>query len=82
MAQIRKRISKREKFCCKKFAEEAKALRAPVGGGMLYPLGFRPHGQFQLDEDGTWNINGCCGGGCYVVSDMKFCPFRGAELKP
>jgi hypothetical protein len=37
--------------------------------------------QFERDEDGkTWNVNGCCGGGCFVVMGMKFCPYCGTEL--
>lgn len=70
------------KFCCKRFAKEAGRYQAPVGGGLLYPPQLRPDAQFVPDEDGkTWNINGCCGGGCYVVTEMKFCPFCGAVLK-
>jgi len=29
-----------------------------------------------------WNVEGCCGGGCYVLSDIKFCPFCGTKLEP
>ena len=29
-----------------------------------------------------WQVNGCCGGGCYVLQDIKFCPFCGAALAP
>jgi len=65
--------------CCERFAKEAGSLQAPVGGG-LYPYEMRPGSQFERDKDGTWNINGCCGGGCYVVTEMKFCPFCGADL--
>lgn len=35
--------------------------------------------QFERFEDGTWDISGCCGGGCYVVRDMKFCPYCGTK---
>jgi hypothetical protein len=73
--------TRKPKFCCDKFAEEAGALKAPAGGGWMYPPEVRPSAQFECsEEDGTWNINGCCGGGCYVVSDMKFCPFCGTKL--
>jgi hypothetical protein len=30
--------------------------------------------------DGAFAINGCCGGGCYVISGIKFCPFCGEKL--
>lgn len=25
-------------------------------------------------------INGCCGGGCYVITGINFCPFCGINL--
>lgn len=25
-------------------------------------------------------VIGCCGGGCYVLSDLKFCPFCGVPI--
>jgi len=38
-------------------------------------------GAFEfLKEDNTWAINGCCGGGCFVLTDMKFCPFCGKKV--
>jgi hypothetical protein len=69
------------KFCCDKFAEQAGAMQAMAGGGWLYPPEMRPNAQFEPDNDGqSWNINGCCGGGCYVVTEMKFCPYCGTAL--
>lgn len=68
------------KFCCEKFARDATEIGAPVGAGMLYPPDMRPTGQFEEQDDGTWSINGCCGGGCYVVSEMRFCPYCGTKL--
>lgn len=65
--------------CCERFAKEAGRLQSPVGGGLLYPYEMRRGSQFDRDDDGTWNIAGCCGG-CYVVTEMKFCPFCGADL--
>jgi hypothetical protein len=67
------------KYCCEAFDKEAGEYQAPVGGG-LYPPSMKPSAQFERDDDGTWNINGCCGGGCYVVTAMKFCPFCGADV--
>jgi len=67
--------------CCKEFAEQAGALQTPVGGGSLYPAEMRPSAQFEKSEDGkSWDINGCCGGGCSVVSGMLFCPYCGTKL--
>lgn len=34
----------------------------------------------EMDDDKDWNINGCCGGGCYILSDIEFCPFCGFAL--
>jgi len=67
-------------FCCDRFAAEAGAHKAFAGGGFMYPDLMRPSAQFHRDDDGSWNVNGCCGGGCYVVTDMRFCPFCGASL--
>lgn len=67
-------------FCCDRFAHEAGHLQALAGGGFAYPPGMRPSAQFQRDSDGTWNVNGCCGGGCYVITEMRFCPFCGSKL--
>jgi hypothetical protein len=68
------------KFCCDEFAKQAGELQVPVGGGFLYPPGCMPDAQFEPMDDGTWAINGCCGGGCFVVSDMKFCPYCGQPV--
>lgn len=55
--------------CCKLFAEHANP--APNNR------------KFEKDADtGDWNVYGCCGGGCFVVQGMKFCPFCGAKLTP
>lgn len=67
-------------FCCERFAKEAGEYQAPVGGG-FYPSSLRPDAQFEKSDDGTWSINGCCGGGCFVVTEMKFCPFCGINLR-
>lgn len=31
--------------------------------------------------DDGYAINGCCGGGCYVISGILYCPFCGKVLK-
>jgi len=67
--------------CCKNFAEQAGQLLPPVGGGALYPASARPVAQFERLKDGTWGINGCCGGGCFVVTEMRFCPYCGANVE-
>jgi hypothetical protein len=54
-------------YCCNSFARQADRRDNADGG-------------FELLDDGTWGINGCCGGGCYVVAEMKFCPFCGAGV--
>jgi hypothetical protein len=69
------------KDCCANFAVKAQHLDTPIGGTGLYS-GPKPNGQFEKQEDGTWAINGCCGCGCFVVTQMKFRPFCGSELVP
>lgn len=67
-------------YCCERFAEEAGRMTSVSPLAMGYPKQMRPSAQFERDEDGNWNINGCCGGGCYVVTEMRFCPFCGTKL--
>lgn len=33
----------------------------------------------ELLDDG-YAINGCCGGGCYVIHQITHCPFCGEKL--
>lgn len=69
------------KFCCDEFAQEAGGVKAFAGGGFMYPAAMRPSAQIEPDSDGeTWNVNGCCGGGCYVLEKLRFCPFCGTAL--
>jgi hypothetical protein len=56
-------------YCCPQFREDAERVGHKLS-------------QFEQGEDGDWNINGCCGGGCFVVSGMKFCPYCGSALNP
>lgn len=70
------------KFCCDRFAEESGRIQAMEGEVFVYPPGMTKIVQFEPDYDGeTWNINGCCGGNCFVVTEMRFCPFCGAKLE-
>ncbi len=34
----------------------------------------------ELTNDLGWCVNGCCGGGCFVLAEVKFCPYCGAKL--
>jgi len=67
-------------FCCEALAKEVGEHKAFAGGGSAYPAALHPTGQIEQAEDGSWNVNGCCGGGCYVLSKIKFCPFCGTAL--
>ncbi len=73
-------MDKQFAYCCEDFAKQAMKLGGMAGGGLMYPAGMQPNSQFEPQGDGTWAINGCCGGGCYVVNDMRFCPYCGAKL--
>ena len=65
------------KPCCD---ELARATGIYKGYAHLNPPSMRPDGQIEQDEDKRWHVNGCCGGGCYVLRDIKFCPFCGTKL--
>ncbi|MHA2274020.1 MAG: hypothetical protein ACXACI_19425 [Candidatus Hodarchaeales archaeon] len=49
-------------YCCKEFAEFADRDEYE-------------NGAFVRMSEGQYSVNGCCGGGCFVVS-----PFCGADL--
>ena len=66
-------------FCCEALAKEANGHEAFAGGG-LYPKDMQPTGQIEQSNDGSWHVNGCCGGGCYVLQDIHYCPFCGTKL--
>lgn len=31
-------------------------------------------------NNGSWDVPGCCGGGCYILTDIKYCPWCGKSL--
>jgi hypothetical protein len=68
------------KLCCDALAKEVREHRAFAGGGLYDGTLREPTGQIEQLEDGTWAVNGCCGGGCFVLEGLKFCPFCGAAL--
>lgn len=51
--------------CCKEF-EDSSTYNDEV---------FEP----PIEYSDGWQINGCCGH-CYVVTDIKYCPFCGTKL--
>jgi len=55
-------------YCCNRFREEIKEYKNPDG-----------HFEQDYDNNKTWNVLGCCGE-CYVITEMKFCPFCGSSL--
>lgn len=59
---------KTRKLCCKEFDEA-------IEKGKIE--------QFKDGECGKpeWNIPGCCGGGCFVLIDIKHCPWCGYKLR-
>ena len=32
------------------------------------------------EHEGKFAVNGCCGGGCYVIRGIEFCPFCGVRI--
>lgn len=66
--------------CCAEFAKQAE-LQAFVGGGSLYPQSAHPVAQIEPSEEtGLWDVNGCCGGGCFVLNNLKYCPWCGKDI--
>lgn len=56
------------KYCCEKFAAKVERFQFED----VAPL---------TEEEAPWAINGCCGGGCYVVTGMRYCPYCGTKLQ-
>lgn len=66
-------------FCCKQFKKQSK-LKALSGGGIGYK-GFTPESQIEYDkEKDVFHVKGCCGGGCFVLVNLIFCPWCGKKL--
>jgi len=63
-----------KKPCCDLFVKASGQFN-----GMAFLNPSLPEAQIQKNDKGKWNINGCCGG-CYVVQDIKHCPFCGEKL--
>lgn len=71
---------KKIKVCCTEFEEQM--LDEDIsfaGGGFGYPPSMRPNTQGQFNGK-TWDVNGCCGGGCFVLTKLKFCPWCGSKI--
>ena len=64
--------------CCEEWAKQSGYIEAFAGGGMLYPQEMRPSTQIEWSKG--WQVNGCCGGGCYVLENLRFCPWCSKEL--
>jgi hypothetical protein len=57
-------------WCCETFANYTRQSEGLGAGGAA----------LHQADDGSWNVNGCCGGGCYMVIDLRFCPWCGKEI--
>jgi len=53
-----------KEYCCDRFNE----IIRDSGGFEMY------------EKDKEVHVGGCCGGGCFVLSDLKYCPFCGKEI--
>jgi len=53
------------KICCKKFKKQIERY----GGSPFEVIG------------NDISVNGCCGGGCYVITDLLYCPWCGKKFK-
>lgn len=34
----------------------------------------------QFEWYAGWNVGGCCGGGCYVLTELIYCPWCGVRI--
>lgn len=69
-----------KEYCCPSFKEMATGISSVGPAALASPT--RNVSQFEYCEsDQSWAINGCCGGQCFVVTGMKFCPFCGTLLQ-
>jgi len=51
-----------DEYCCDAFANRSN-LHHNAGGAITE------------NDDGTYNVNGCCGPGCHVLFGLIFCPW-------
>lgn len=65
-------------FCCSNFAKQAGEIASRSPAALAY--GEPSKAQFQHLPEGDWAIEGCCGGNCYVVVGIKFCPYCATAL--
>ena len=66
-------------MCCEKW-NEATGHMLSVGPSAIGYGGSISNAQIECDETThLWNVNGCCGGHCYVLQDLRFCPWCGAD---
>lgn len=68
------------KFCCAEFEKDATVEKgARVSQFEWMKAWTEKNG---THHEARWDIGGCCGGHCSVVSDMRFCPYCGTKLEP
>lgn len=65
--------------CCEKWAKATGQVLSQGPSAFGYPAEMHP--KAQIDHNEGWQVNGCCGGGCYVLNDLKFCPWCGNKLE-
>jgi hypothetical protein len=58
-------------FCCEEYKKNTGERS----------VGFETYCESGDKEKVVTSVNGCCGGGCFVLNDIKHCPFCGAEIK-
>lgn len=62
---------KQATYCCAAF--KSVVLQLPDADN------FAPYG-IELDKDGLWYLDSCCGGHCYSALKIAFCPWCGAAI--
>lgn len=66
--------------CCEKWTEATGSVIS-VGPAAIAYGGSTISAQVEKQEDGKFSVNGCCGGQCYVLTDIAYCPWCGAKAE-
>lgn len=68
-----------EHKCCDEWAKATGTVLSE-SATRIVAARLRPPADVQIEFIKGWQVSGCCGGHCYVLSDLKFCPWCAAAL--
>lgn len=62
-------------LCCEEWARAV----GEVLSYQPYSAFRKPTAQIMRNAEGTYDVAGCCGGGCNVLDGLRFCPWCGSK---